>query len=81
MLQITIDSIIAFHKSATLNKSKHKVAIKLLKDNKLYSYIQYIAENSVRHPKEYKPLLKEVMVALKYEAPCMMLDSKLIAVC
>ena len=54
MLQITIDSIIAFHKSATLNKSKHKVAIKLL---------------------------KEVMVALKYEAPCMMLDSKLIAVC
>mgnify|MGYP007069503497 CR=1 FL=1 len=81
MTQETISSIIAFHSKATANRAKHKVAIKLLQDNKLYSYIQYIAANSIRHSTEYKPLIKEVMTALKYEAPCVMLDANLIAIC
>jgi len=81
MQQSTITSIIAFHQSAKCNKCKHAVAIELLQDNKLYGYVTYIAINSVRHPKEYKPLLKEVMTALKYDAPCMLIDTKLVAVC
>ena len=80
MLKSTITSIISFHANATTNKAKHAIAIKLLQDNKLYGYISYIAENSVRHPKEHKPLLKEIMTALKYDASCILLDNKLISV-
>lgn len=80
MQQSTITSIIAFHQSAKCNKRKHAIAIELLQDNKLYGYVIYIANNSVRHPAEYKPLLKEVMIALKYDASCLLIDNKLVAV-